>query len=63
MLEKLIKESGYKIEFIAEKLGMSRQNLYMTIYRGRKLSPARMLKLQELLGFDDETLKELMKEE
>ena len=63
MLEKLIKESGYKIEFIAEKLGMSRQNLYMTIYRGRKLSASRMLKLQELLGFDDETLKALMKEE
>ena len=31
LLEKLIKESGLKLSFIAEKLGISRQGLYKKI--------------------------------
>lgn len=59
-VEALIKEKGLKKSFVCQYIGCSKQNLYKVEHtKGRKLQMKRLLKLQELLGFDDELLKKL----
>lgn len=57
-----LKIQGIKYDDIAKEVGVSRQNIYMVVHKGRLLKPANLLKLQKLAGFSDEVLKELMEE-
>lgn len=62
-IKAIIKEQGRTISFVADKMGVSRQNLYMCFYSGRRLDSSLLLRLQEILKFNDAVLKDLMKEE
>lgn len=45
----LIVENGLRMDFIAKKLGISRQNLYQKLHKQRKFKPDEEKKLQEIL--------------
>ena len=53
-VNKLIKERGLKLGWIAEQIGCSRQNLHKVLHQGRQLKPDKQKKLNELLGIKED---------
>jgi antitoxin component HigA of HigAB toxin-antitoxin module len=53
-VNKLIKERGLKLGWIAEQIGCSRQNLHKVLHQGRQLKPDKLKKLYEVLGIEEE---------
>lgn len=49
-LDDLIKSKGFKKDFIAEKLGISRQSLHNKITNNREFTGLEIKKLCEILG-------------
>lgn len=58
-LRDAIRDSGLKIEFIAEQIGMTRFGLYKKLETGSEFKPSQVATLCELLGLDEVTRKEI----
>ena len=58
-LRDAIRDSGLKIEFIAEQIGMTRFGLYKKLENGSEFKPSQVAILCELLGLDEVTRKEI----
>lgn len=52
MLQKRIKDSGYKVQFIAEKMGLSRAGLYKKINGQNEFMTSEVEKLCEILHIE-----------
>lgn len=52
-LKEIIDNSGYKFEYVANYIGMSRGGLYKKLEDGSEFKPSQILKLCELLHLDD----------
>lgn len=58
-LKSKIKKSGYKISFIAEKMGISRQALSNKINGNNNFVTSEMFTMGELLKLSDAELREI----
>lgn len=52
-LRKVIDKSGYKLEYVANYIGMTRFGLYKKLQDGSEFKPSQILKLCELLHIED----------
>jgi len=52
LLKEKIRASGYKLNFLAEKMGLSRQGLYLKINNTNEFTTGEVETLCELLGID-----------
>lgn len=58
-LKKRISDSGYKLEFLSDKLGISRASFYMKINNTTSFKVNEMYQLCDLLGIDENEAKEI----
>lgn len=58
LLDKYIKDSGYKVGFIASQLGLTYAGFHYKLIAHR-FSAAEALKLKELLNISDEDFEEI----
>lgn len=58
-LRKIIKDSGFKLDFVASEIGLTASGLYEKFQRGNEFKPSQIVKLCELLRIDEETRKEI----
>lgn len=60
LLRKKIDESGYKIYFIAEKLGLTPQGLYLKLNNTNQFKAGEIQKLCQILGItNSDEMKEI----
>lgn len=52
LLKEKIRDSGYKFLFLAEKMGLSRQGLYLKVNGTNDFTVPEMIKLCDLIGID-----------
>lgn len=52
-LREIIDNSGYKFEYVASSIGMTRFGLYKKLQDGSEFKPSQILKLCELLRIED----------
>lgn len=52
LLQRKIKDSGYKVQFIAEKMGLSRAGLYKKLNGQNEFLTSEVESLCEILGID-----------
>lgn len=52
-LREIIDGSGYKYEYVADYIGMTRYGLYRKLQEGSEFKPSQIIKLCELLKIDD----------
>lgn len=58
-LRKIIKDSGFKLDFVAKAIGLTTSGLYDKFQMGTEFKPSQVVKLCELLKIDDKTRKEI----
>ena len=52
-LREIITDSGYKFEYVANAIGMTRFGLYKKLQDGSEFKPSQILKLCKLLHIED----------
>lgn len=59
LLKDIITTSGYKLEYIAKEIGLTRFGLYSKLRDGSEFKPSQVTKLCEMLKIDEEKRKEI----
>ena len=59
LLKKVISDSGIKVSFLAEKMGISRQSLHMKINGERRFDQGEIMSLKTNLHLSDEQFMQI----